>query len=112
MSSTYHLACHCQTHVLRLTLPPDQTLDTMGVCDCSHCLKRRIVWAMIPGKYVEVVRGVDEGLLEYRFGKKAGCHQVRCDEGGRLGLRGSRVPSAGRTSSAQSSTRTQPCLSM
>jgi len=72
-----HLACHCQTHVLRLT---DPSFEDVGVCDCSHCLKRRIVWGGAKQGTLEVVRGVAkdgaEDLTEYRFGNKNAGHQV------------------------------------
>jgi hypothetical protein len=69
-----HLACHCQAHVLRLTLPAPPTGG--DVCDCSHCLKRRTVWFCAPANSIEVVRGFGDDLAEYRFGSKSFPHKV------------------------------------
>lgn len=79
---TYHVACHCQSHVLRYTVPADEAFTDNGVCDCSHCLKRRAVWILAPSGALEVVRGVNgtgEGgkkLSGYSFGAKQSVHQV------------------------------------
>ena len=79
-SKTYHIACHCQEHVLTLTLPSEFDFTDNGVCDCSHCLKRRIVWGVAPKGTLEVVRGVGKDgaaeLAEYRFGEKNARHKV------------------------------------
>jgi len=80
--AVYHIACHCQTHVLQLTLPKEGSFShefTTGVCDCSHCLKRRIVWGRAPKGSLKVIKGVGTNgveLQEYVFGKKAYEHQV------------------------------------
>ena len=81
-TAVYHLACHCQTHILQLTLPTvDLFNDTFGngVCDCSHCLKRRIVWGQAPKNSLKVIKGVGMNgvnLQTYVFGKGAYTHQV------------------------------------
>jgi hypothetical protein len=79
-ANVYHLTCHCQAHVLRLTLPEGAKFDDNGVCDCSHCLKRRIVWYSAPAGSLEIVRGCGkdgtEELNEYRFGAKNAGHKV------------------------------------
>jgi len=79
-TTTYHLACHCQSHVIRIDLPKDAPFDSPGVCDCSHCLKRRIVWVQAPAGSMTVIRGVDQDgspLKEYQMGSKSVSHQVR-----------------------------------
>lgn len=79
---TYHIACHCQSHVIRYTVPTEEAFNNNGVCDCSHCLKRRTVWVMAPKGSLEVVKGVNgsgEGakkLTGYSFGAKKSEHQV------------------------------------
>jgi len=78
-TATYYLACHCQAHILQLTLPLDDLFSDNGVCDCSHCLKRRIVWGKAPKGSLKVMKGVgsdDIKLQEYRFGTKSFAHQV------------------------------------
>lgn len=79
-TAVYHLACHCQTHILRLTLPLDGLFSNNGVCDCSYCLKRRIIWGRAPENSIEIVKGVGLNgveLQEYRYGAKSFAHQVR-----------------------------------
>lgn len=78
-TAIYHLACHCQTHILQLTLPLQGLFSDNGVCDCSHCLKRRIIWGKAPKGSIKVIKGVGmDGieLQEYRFGAKSFAHQV------------------------------------
>lgn len=76
----YTLACHCQTHVYRLTLPVNQLEKEGAVCDCSWCLKRRIIWAFVPRDSLMHHRGagVDgtQELNEYRFATKTATHKV------------------------------------
>ncbi|WWD19979.1 hypothetical protein CI109_104452 [Kwoniella shandongensis] len=81
-AKTYHISCHCQAHVLRLDIPNDtdtpSPFDQGGVCDCSHCLKNRIVWGFAPPGTVSIVRGLGKdgaaNLQEYRFGSKSYGH--------------------------------------
>lgn len=75
--TTYHISCHCQAHILKYTVPEGEEpgFKGNGVCDCSHCFKRRTVWVFAPKGSLEVVKGVD-GLQEYRFGSKKSGHQV------------------------------------
>ncbi|KAK4686959.1 hypothetical protein P7C73_g3163, partial [Tremellales sp. Uapishka_1] len=78
-SHVVHLACHCQAHVLRLTLPSEpEPFTNNGVCDCSHCIKRKVVWGSAPpGSRFEIIRGVGKDgveLQEYRFGSKSFAH--------------------------------------
>ncbi|KAK8849369.1 hypothetical protein IAR55_004701 [Kwoniella newhampshirensis] len=89
-TAIYHIACHCQDNVLKLTLPinPETgaplAFDEGGVCDCSHCLKRRIVWAFAPKGSMTIVRGMGKDgaapTQEYRFGAKSFSHHFcgRC----------------------------------
>ena len=80
----YHLSCHCQDHVLRLTLPSDKSVfEGIGVCDCSYCVKKRIVWGVAPPGSLTVVRGFGtdgKDLQGYEFGGKNCAHQFcpRC----------------------------------
>ena len=78
-TAIYHLACHCQTHILQLTLPLEGLFSDNSVCDCSHCLKRRIIWGEAPKGSIKVIKGVGTDgveLQEYRFGTKSFAHQV------------------------------------
>jgi len=78
-TAVYHVSCHCQTHILRLTLPHEGLFSNNSVCDCSHCLKRRVVWAQAPAGSMQVIKGVGKDgvcLQEYTFGTKAFAHQV------------------------------------
>ena len=79
-SQVFHISCHCQKHILQLIAPAKDPFPEGGVCDCSHCLKRRIIWGFAPGNDVSIVRGVgkdgSEDLEEYRFGSKGTGHQV------------------------------------
>jgi hypothetical protein len=84
-TAVYHIACHCQTHVLQLTLPTEDLFSDNGVCDCSHCLKRRIVWGPAPKGSLKVLKGVGTNgvnLQSYIFGEKAYAHQVSLLEKG------------------------------
>ena len=78
-ATTYHLACHCQAHVIRLDLPKDKPFGDPGVCDCSHCLKRRIIWATAPSGSMTIVRGSGKDGVEtkeYHMGENSFRHQV------------------------------------
>jgi hypothetical protein len=71
-TKTYHLSCHCQTHVVALDLTTDKPFPENGVCNCSHCFKRRIVFATAPEGSARIVKGfgkdgADE-LGVYKFG--------------------------------------------
>jgi len=47
--------------MLQLTLPTESLFnDTFdnSVCDCSHCLKRRIVWNQALKGSLKVIKGV------------------------------------------------------
>ena len=86
-TKTYRLSCHCQENVFELSLPlPSPSLghgtpfDDNGVCDCSHCVKRRVVWYFVPRTAVKVIRGGESHLKEYRFGAKRDAHKVGGDE--------------------------------
>lgn len=99
-TAVYHLACHCQTHILRLTLLLDGLFSNNGVCDCSYCLKRRIIWGLAPENSIEILKGVGlDGveLQEYRYGAKSFAHQViqRFDNAAREALMVNHVSSAG-----------------
>jgi hypothetical protein len=63
-TKSYILSCHCQKNIVELTLPlpipaPDHgtPFTDNGVCDCSHCLKRRVVWFFAPPGSVKVLKG-------------------------------------------------------
>jgi hypothetical protein len=78
-TATYHLACHCQAHVIRLDLPKDNPFDKAEVCDCSLCLKRRIVWMSVRGGSMSILRGVGKDGVKtkvYQMGSKTYHHQV------------------------------------
>lgn len=79
-TATYHLACHCQTHILQLSLPREGLFRHTTVCDCSHCLKRRIVWDETPMGSIKVIKGFGKDSVElqqYSFGSKTFPHHVR-----------------------------------
>jgi hypothetical protein len=77
MSDTkqYILSCHCQSHIYLLNLPHGVLQEKGVVCDCSFCLKRRVVWAFVPGKSMVLHKGGD-GLEDYKFGSKTANHKV------------------------------------
>jgi hypothetical protein len=77
MSDTkqYILACHCQSQIYLLNLPHGVLEEKGVVCDCSFCLKRRVVWAFVPGKSM-VLHKDGEGLEDYKFGSKTANHKV------------------------------------
>jgi hypothetical protein len=82
-TAIYHLSCHCQTHVLQLTLPREGLFSDFSACDCSHCLKRRIISGEAPKGSLKIIRGVGTNgveLQEYRTGTKTFGHQFcgRC----------------------------------
>jgi hypothetical protein len=72
-TKTYYLSCHCQTHVIALELPIDDPFPENGVCNCSHCFKRRIVFGCAPeGSTARILKGFEkdgaEELQIYKFG--------------------------------------------
>ena len=72
----FHLACHCQANILRITFPESvKPFEKNDVCDCSFCLKRRIIWAFAPEGSGKVLKGMDK-LQTYQFGNKTLYHQV------------------------------------
>lgn len=78
-TKTYHISCHCQSHILAYTADPETAFAGNGVCDCSHCLKRRTVWIFAPSGTLEVIKGVGKDgdeLKGYMFGAKQSEHQV------------------------------------
>ncbi|ORX35141.1 hypothetical protein BD324DRAFT_634032 [Kockovaella imperatae] len=78
---TFHLSCHCQSNILRITYPADtEPFNKNQVCDCSYCLKKRIVWSIAPAGSVKVLRGFDK-LRDYQFGGK-NMHHRWCGECG------------------------------
>lgn len=78
--SQYILSCHCQTHIYLLNLPAGELEKEGVVCNCSWCLKRRIIWAFVPHDSLTLHRGAgkdgSEELTEYRFGLKVVAHKV------------------------------------
>lgn len=77
---SYTLSCHCQTHAYRLTLSKSKIEEEGIVCDCSFCLKKRIVWAFVPQDSLVLTRGAgsegSEDLTKYRFATKTAEHLV------------------------------------
>lgn len=86
-AKTYHISCHCQSHILAWTTDAESAFTGNGVCDCSHCLKRRIVWIFALKGTLEVVKGVGKDgvdLKGYTFGPKQVEHQVSPTRGSGL----------------------------
>lgn len=80
MSSKYILSCHCQTHVYILSLPIGELERGAEVCDCSWCLKRRLVWGFYSPDSLVLHRGAGKNgapeIAEYWFGAKKSAHKV------------------------------------
>jgi hypothetical protein len=73
---TYRGCCHCQAVVFSVTLP-DVTHEQAnnGVCDCSHCAKRAVLWAFAKPGALVFEKGLD-ALKGYQFGAKSTTHFV------------------------------------
>ena len=72
----FHLACHCQSNILRVTYPEGtKPFAKNQACDCSFCVKRRIIWSIVPGGRTKVLKGFTD-LVDYQFGGKGLYHKV------------------------------------
>jgi hypothetical protein len=73
---TYRGSCHCQAVVFSVTLPDiaHEKADN-GVCNCSFCAKRAVIWAFAEPGALEFEKGLD-GMKGYQFGTKSTTHYV------------------------------------
>jgi hypothetical protein len=84
---SYRGNCHCGAFVYTLRCPE---ITTVLACNCSICAKRAYCdWVLPddvgPGEYA-VVRGSEDDLVAYAFGKREWEHLVSAPGGGGGGL--------------------------
>ena len=84
-SEPIYISCHCQEHIVQLHLPEGGSLDADVIDqattdDCSHCVKRRLLWYRVPDNVrVEVIKGFGKDgveLKDYQFARGRLNHQA------------------------------------
>lgn len=71
---TYVGCCHCQRNVFQVTIPE---ITQAGVCDCSFCAKRGILWGFANKTKLMFTRGgQQDDVSVYTFGTKQYEHKV------------------------------------
>lgn len=68
---SYEASCHCGAVVLTVEGGiPDKAIS----CNCSHCSRKGVVLAAVPGASVAVTKGEDK-LQTYQFNRKVIDHR-------------------------------------
>lgn len=87
---TYRGNCHCKAHVYEITIPE---IKSLGSCNCSSCTKKGLLWTYGKHKDLVWVKGDEDSLADYAFGKKGIHYKVRVPKPWAGERRGGRVAS-------------------
>ncbi|KAK6189227.1 hypothetical protein LQW54_013493 [Pestalotiopsis sp. IQ-011] len=71
---TYRGNCHCKAHIYEIAVPE---IKSLGSCNCSSCTKKGMLWTYGKHKDLVWVKGDEDSLADYTFGKK-GMHYMSC----------------------------------
>lgn len=74
---TYRGNCHCKAHVYEITIPE---IKSLGSCNCSSCTKKGLLWTYGKHKDLVWVKGDEDSLADYTFGKKGVHYKVRASK--------------------------------
>lgn len=71
---TYRGSCHCGNYVFEAQLPE---IESAAHCNCSICHKKGVLWVFPDRASFTLVRGEEETMTHYTFGKKLVDHMAR-----------------------------------